>query len=478
MKLSQITTVIVFVILPSWLLAEDNSFAKAISSIQSDTKTALEQLGQTRHSIREAKKPLAVQLNSIRQKVENKRRELKNQQSLQDIKAVNLDKLEKEVKGRDESINYLSNLLTEYTRSFETRIHVAELESYQTALNSAKLALEDESLPKPELLEQQLKALNAGVDRFESLLGGHIFEGRVFTQGEAIEGRIGIWGPVTYFSAGPEDAGLATPAQGSLNTNLTSLEKENNTAIAATLLKSSGKAPLDPTLGDALAIAGTKETITEHIQKGGIWIYPILSFALLSFIVAAWKASQIRKIKSPDPDALNQVLALLREDKDSEAFKFASDNLCAPFGRLISSGVEHRGEGKRVVEEVLYERVLETQPALEKHLSLIQITAATAPLMGLLGTITGMINTFKLITVFGTGDARSLSSGISEALVTTEFGLIVAIPSLILYALLNRRVQGILTDMDKLSAAFLNGLPKKKDGGKPQELTQTEPLTA
>ena len=158
MKLSQITTVIVFVILPSWLLAEDNSFAKAISSIQSDTKTALEQLGQTRHSIREAKKPLAIQLNSIRQKVENKRRELKNQQSLQDIKAVNLDKLEKEVKGRDESINYLSNLLTEYTRSFETRIHVAELESYQTALNSAKLALEDESLPKPELLEQQLKA--------------------------------------------------------------------------------------------------------------------------------------------------------------------------------------------------------------------------------------------------------------------------------------------------------------------------------
>ena len=131
----------------------------------------------------------------------------------------------------------------------------------------------------------------------------------------------------------------------SLNTNLTSLEKENNTAIAATLLKSSARRH-DPTLGDALAIAGTKETITEHIQKGGIWIYPILSFALLSFIVAAWKASQIRKIKSPDPDALNQVLALLREDKDSEAFKFASDNLCAPFGRLISSGVEHRGEGK------------------------------------------------------------------------------------------------------------------------------------
>ena len=66
-----------------------------------------------------------------------------------------------------------------------------------------------------------------------------------------------------------------------------------------------------------------KKLLLNTYKKEGIWIYPILSFALLSFIVAAWKASQIRKIKSPDPDALNQVLALLREDKDSEAFKFA-----------------------------------------------------------------------------------------------------------------------------------------------------------
>jgi biopolymer transport protein ExbB len=72
-----------------------------------------------------------------------------------------------------------------------------------------------------------------------------------------------------------------------------------------------------------------------------------------------------------------------------------------------------------------------------------------------------MINTFKLITIFGTGDAKQLSSGISEALVTTEFGLIVAIPSLIMHALLNRRAQSIMANMERMAVAFVNGLSRK-----------------
>ena len=109
-------------------------------------------------------------------------------------------------------------------------------------------------------------------------------------------------------------------------------------------------------------------------------------------------------------------------------------------------------------EEIMYETMLETQPRLERFLPLIAITAATAPLLGLLGTVTGMINTFKLITLFGTGDAKSLSSGISEALITTEFGLIVAIPALILHALLSRKCQAILAAMEKYAVIFSNGI--------------------
>ena len=86
------------------------------------------------------------------------------------------------------------------------------------------------------------------------------------------------------------------------------------------------------------------------------------------------------------------------------------------------------------------------------------LTAAAAPLLGLLGTVTGMIKTFNLITIFGTGDAKSLSSGISEALVTTELGLVVAIPSLILHGLLSRMARQKLGDMEQTAVGFINGV--------------------
>jgi len=73
-----------------------------------------------------------------------------------------------------------------------------------------------------------------------------------------------------------------------------------------------------------------------------------------------------------------------------------------------------------------------------------------------------MINTFKMITLFGTGDASSLSGGISEALITTELGLVVAIPSLVAHAVLNRKAQAIMASREKLAVVFVNGLPGRK----------------
>ena len=91
------------------------------------------------------------------------------------------------------------------------------------------------------------------------------------------------------------------------------------------------------------------------------------------------------------------------------------------------------------------------------------LTAAAAPLLGLLGTVTGMIKTFNLITIFGTGDAKSLSSGISEALVTTELGLVVAIPSLILHGLLSRMAKQKVGDLEQVSVSFINGVTGVKN---------------
>jgi biopolymer transport protein ExbB len=107
----------------------------------------------------------------------------------------------------------------------------------------------------------------------------------------------------------------------------------------------------------------------------------------------------------------------------------------------------------------MYEKMLITKPRLERLMPVIALTAATAPLLGLLGTVTGMINTFNMITVYGTGDPRTLAGGISEALITTEFGLIVAVPALLLHAFLNRKAKGVLNSMEQTTVAFINGVP-------------------
>ncbi|MCA9446607.1 MAG: MotA/TolQ/ExbB proton channel family protein, partial [Candidatus Omnitrophica bacterium] len=115
---------------------------------------------------------------------------------------------------------------------------------------------------------------------------------------------------------------------------------------------------------------------------------------------------------------------------------------------------------RELIEEVMYEKVLSARLKLDKYLAFIAISAASAPLLGLLGTVTGIINTFKLITVFGSGDVKTLSGGISEALITTEFGLIVAIPSLLLHALLSRKSSSIVSEMEKSAVALINQVSK------------------
>jgi biopolymer transport protein ExbB len=134
---------------------------------------------------------------------------------------------------------------------------------------------------------------------------------------------------------------------------------------------------------------------------------------------------------------------------------------------MLVTGIEHAGEKRGVIEELLFEKILRVRPRLERFLPFLAITAAAAPLLGLLGTVVGMIRTFQLITIFGTGDAKSLSSGISEALITTAEGLIVAIPVLILHGALSRMAKRKLGLLEELSVAFVNGVTAIKNRAAP-----------
>ena len=123
---------------------------------------------------------------------------------------------------------------------------------------------------------------------------------------------------------------------------------------------------------------------------------------------------------------------------------------------MLRATLENLERDRQHLEDIVSESILHETPQLDRFGSTILVMAAVAPLLGLLGTVTGMISTFDVITEFGTGNPKLLSGGISEALITTELGLIVAIPALLLGNLLSGWSEGIKDDLDKSALRVTN----------------------
>jgi biopolymer transport protein ExbB len=155
------------------------------------------------------------------------------------------------------------------------------------------------------------------------------------------------------------------------------------------------------------------------------------------------------------------VLQHLEKEESGAALKLAQ-GIPGLAGELLATGVEHFDEKKEYIEEILYEKMLGARSKLERGLPFLALAATTGPLMGLLGTVTGMIATFKLISSFGSGDPKLLAAGISEALMATATGMAVAIPALLLHAFMSRKAKGILGSMEQTSVGFVNGVPERR----------------
>ncbi len=437
---------------------------EAQQSAEADLQDALGRYAEVQERIKDEKIPLSKQLNTLKAELREKRREAERAQRIKDNSNVDLNALEERISKRQEQLDYVANLVADFGERFERDLALPEQQLYEEEVaafrKAADTPLVDEDLGKGLRLVDQIFILQTAIDRFGELMGGQLFGGQgVVENGEVEGGNFLVLGPTEYFSSsGSDAAGIALDA--GLMPPIVPINPEMDALVREVIADGEGSLPIDPTLGSALALASQEDTLWEHIQKGGIWIWPILFFAFLATVTALFKVFEIYRVKMPQPGVLHDILKELNEGNREKAMELAK-KVRGPARGMLADAVDHSDENKELIEEVMYERMLEVQPRLERMLPFIAVTAATAPLMGLLGTVTGMINTFKLITIFGTGDAKQLSSGISEALVTTEFGLIVAIPSLIMHALLNRRAQGVMANMERMAVAFVNGLVRK-----------------
>lgn len=434
------------------------SLSLTAQSTTGDINAALAELSTQREVIAEEKIPLAQRLGQLQDEVYTLREAAARTSRLTDASALDLNSLEADVKARQDEIDYLTNLALEYLRSLESRLHPAELPAAIDVLSEAFIAVDNPELDDSEKWTVLINGIQSGIDHVDLNIGGAVLSGSAVAGNSVLSGDVILYGPMAYFSDGSTGGLLLEGKTDIPRLYLLPGAVADLTTVAKT---SVGFLPTDATLGRAIAIEQTKESLGEHIQKGGIWIYPILGFAAVAFIISVFKYVEISGMKVGKGVTVRDIVIAVRAG-DMAAAEAKAKALPKPADELILTGLDSVNEPKEILEEVLVEKIVEIQPKLERLLPIIQVTAATAPLLGLLGTVTGMINTFKLITIFGTGDAKQLSGGISEALITTEFGLIVAIPSLIAFAILNRYAKSTLSNLEKLAMSFVNGISASK----------------
>jgi biopolymer transport protein ExbB len=435
-----------------------SGFVGARDDAQRRLEESVKALSELRERIASEKIPLARALREAEDALVAARQKLAERQRTLDNRTLDLSKLRNETKARQEQIVYLSTLLGEYLRNFESGLHVTELQRYRARLDELRLAMENDGLTKQEIFKAQADALTLSIDRLEDALGGTRFDGSaVDASGLVRKGAFVMVGPVAIFRSDDGSAvGTAEQRLGSLEPALMTFERPEDTAVASALVSSgAGQFPLDPTRGNAHKVEATQETLIEHIRKGGPVMVPIFVLAGAALLVVLYKWLTMLFVRRPSQKRLREVLTAVGRG-DREAAVRAAKSVGGPTGRMLVSGAEHLGEPRELVEEVMYETVLATRLRLQRLLPFVAICASSAPLLGLLGTVTGIMNTFNLITVFGTGDVKTLSSGISEALITTEYGLIVAIPSLLIHAFLSRKAKSIIDEMEKAGVAFIN----------------------
>ena len=202
----------------------------------------------------------------------------------------------------------------------------------------------------------------------------------------------------------------------------------------------------------------------KYLIDGGIFMWVILLASISGLAVIIEKMyTFLSKEKKLSENEKNQLYKALRTGKMEEILKLCKDktdsvsksvtkivsNMDINFAKLDNS---HR----QVIEGIISESILEQTTELEKGMSLLGTVVNAAPQLGLLGTVTGMITAFSALTRNGTSTAKIVAGGISEALYTTAFGLIVAIPALVFYNYFNRRIDVIVAEMERAALQFLS----------------------
>lgn len=201
----------------------------------------------------------------------------------------------------------------------------------------------------------------------------------------------------------------------------------------------------------------------ELLEKGGIMMYPLVLSSVLALTVVVERLWNLRRKKILIPDIIT-VLEQVNRTEDFSLARSVCKKFSGPFPHIVTSCIDNRDLPSDELRVTIEDEGRQQIRRLTRGLGVLETIAGIAPLLGLLGTVMGMIQVFAIIQEMGVGQAKALSGGISEALITTATGLFIGIPSLIAYNYFTSRSDSLILDIEKYTLLLLNKIIRIKSG--------------
>jgi biopolymer transport protein ExbB len=443
--------------------------ARAVLEYGQRVQAATQELAAARKAIANERTPLMGDIREAEGRIAALEAEIAGLQVQHARTQERLQNLRTEQVNLDRNLGYVTNVVLDGFKSYDGNLLPGERTAIGLGPTEIRSRIETSGHPGDALAA--LDAADLFLARLEQQIGGYTAPGRALREGdnEILEGTFAYLGPEVFFRSRNGDVRGSVREQRDSEFVVTYPMADWDAGTAEALMTGEEALVLtDVSGGRALRLRETRGTLWEEMQKGGIPGYVLMALGVVAIVLTVSKLLDLRKLQVDAPSTMHAATMALARGARTEA-EAAMADMRATTRELFATGLRYVDAPRTLLEEQFESFVLRNRLVQERRLQLLAVIATAGPLLGLLGTVTGMIKTFMLIQVFGAGNAGRLSGGISEALVATALGLAVAIPTLVIHGFLSHRIHKGLSLLERYALEFVTAVEESRHGRKQPE---------
>lgn len=448
-----------------------NSWDQAANQVKETSRKIITEAEETENLVEKSRKELNQELNSLKNELQNEQNKLSSLKEQFNKLLEQEDKMRNELKEEEEEIQAVKGTVRSAAKDASTLLQNSPIsnefpqrrEKLDTLLDTEHFPGFKEITSLTSMLFTEIRA-SKEINKYQGNFIG--------SDGRQSYGQILRVGALTtcYRTTNDDQVGYLKPS--SQGQKLVAIPGDLPWSTSSSLQDyfqgQDNNLPLDLSGGTVFQRLVQEKSFQEWLSSGGLLIWPIFFLGLIAFVLVVERLIFMGRIRVNSDRIMSIIVDFVQKGEWKKCQDFCIKNRRFPTCRVLHSTLKHMGASQQVLENALQEAILRQLPRLERFLPTLSVLAAIAPLIGLLGTVTGMIDTFQVITVFGTGDPKLMSGGISEALITTQLGLAVAVPIMLIHHFLERRVDKIIGDIEEkgtsLTVTLLkNGFVQDKD---------------